>query len=58
MSKVKIISVDFQKEFSAEGGKHYRPHDNVNFIKNTLVPFLRKNNIKKSMRHHTLKGVV
>ena len=46
MNKIKIISVDFQKEFSAEGGKHYHVHDNVDFIKNTLVPFLRKNNIK------------
>ncbi len=28
MSKVRIISVDFQKEFSAEGGKHYKPRRN------------------------------
>ena len=46
MFKVKIISVDFQKEFSSNGGKHYRPHKNVDFIKNILVPFLRKDNIK------------
>ena len=46
MSNTKIISVDFQKEFSTKGGKHYRPHPNVDFIKNILVPFLRKNNIK------------
>jgi len=45
-SKIKIISVDFQKEFSAECGKHYRKHTNVEFIKNILIPFLRKNNIK------------
>lgn len=44
--KVKIISIDLQKEFSSPGGKHYRPHPNVAFIKNTLVPYLRKNNIK------------
>jgi nicotinamidase-related amidase len=44
--KIKIISVDLQKEFSAEGGKHYRPHSNVDFIKKTLIPFLRKNKIK------------
>jgi len=46
MSKIKIISVDLQKEFSAKGGKHYRPHPNVRFIKNILVPFLRKRDIK------------
>jgi len=44
--KIKIISVDFQKEFSAKNGKHYRPHSNVDFIKNILVPFLRENNFK------------
>ena len=42
----KIVSVDLQKEFSARGGKHYRPHSNVKFIRDTLVPFLRKNNMK------------
>lgn len=46
MPKIKIISVDFQKEFSAKGGKHYRPRPNVDFIKKILVPFLRKNSIK------------
>ncbi len=46
MSTIKIISVDLQKEFSAEGGKHYRPHPNVAFIKQTLVPYLRERNIK------------
>ncbi|MBI2668071.1 cysteine hydrolase family protein [Candidatus Woesearchaeota archaeon] len=46
MPNIRIISVDLQKEFSAKGGKHYRLHQNVDFIKNTLVPFFRKNNIK------------
>jgi len=46
MPNIKIISVDFQKEFSAPCGKHYRPHSNVDFIKNVLVPFLRKRGIK------------
>ena len=46
MSNIKIISVDFQKEFSAKGGKHYRQHPNVDFIKKILVLFLRKNGIK------------
>jgi len=43
---IRIISVDLQKDFSAEGGKHFKPHPNVPFIKETLVPFLRENNIK------------
>jgi nicotinamidase-related amidase len=43
---IKIISVDFQKEFSAKGGKHYRPRPCIDFIKDTLIPFLRKNNVK------------
>jgi nicotinamidase-related amidase len=42
----KIISVDLQREFSAVGGKHYRPHTNVKFINDTLVPFLRKRDMK------------
>jgi nicotinamidase-related amidase len=46
MPNIKIISVDFQKEFSAEGGEHYRPHSNVVFIKQTLVPYLRDHNMK------------
>jgi nicotinamidase-related amidase len=45
MSKITIISIDFQKDFSAPGGKCYRPRPSVKFIKGTLVPFLRKNNI-------------
>lgn len=44
--RVNIISVDLQKEFSASGGKHYRPHPNVDFIKNTLLPYLRAKKIK------------
>ncbi len=43
---IRMISIDLQKEFSAPGGKHYRPHSNVNFIKDTLVPYLRQNDLK------------
>src|SRR3989338_9527636 len=43
---IKIISVDLQKDFSAEGGKHYKPRPAVGFIKNTLVPYLAEKNIK------------
>lgn len=46
MADIKIISVDFQKEFSTKGGKHYMPRPNVDFIKKILVPFLREKNIK------------
>ncbi|MBV8858801.1 MAG: isochorismatase family protein [Acidobacteria bacterium] len=40
-TKMKIISVDFQREFSAEGGLCYRPRPCVPFIKDLLVPFVR-----------------
>ncbi|TRZ55243.1 hypothetical protein D4Q76_00835 [archaeon] len=43
--KIKIISVDLQKDFSAKGGKEFRPRPSVEFIRNTLIPFLRKRNI-------------
>jgi len=46
MANIKIISVDFQKEFSAEGGKHYRPHPCTEFIKNIIVPALIEKDIK------------
>jgi hypothetical protein len=45
-ANIKLISVDFQKEFSAKGGKHYQPRSNVGFIKKIIVPFLIKNDIK------------
>lgn len=40
------MCVDLQKDFATKGGKHYNPHSNVIFIKETIVPFLRDNNIK------------
>ena len=46
MKIIKLLSVDFQKDFSAENGKHYKPRKSVEFIKETLIPYLRKNNIK------------
>lgn len=46
-SKIKFVSVDFQKDFSRPGGKFYRPpRSSVNFLNETLVPFLRRNKIK------------
>lgn len=44
--KTKIISIDFQKDFTAEGGICYKPRPSVDFVKNTLVPFLEKKNLK------------
>ena len=46
MKPIKFISVDFQKDFSAQGGKHYRPRASVEFVKEILVPYLQRNNIK------------
>ncbi len=46
MTHIKIISVDFQKEFSSQKGKHYKRRKNVDFIKNILIPYLRKKGIK------------
>lgn len=43
---MKIISVDFQKEFSAEGGRGYIPRNCIPFIKDVFVPFVRKNDFK------------
>lgn len=41
-----MISVDFQKDFSDKRGKHYKFRRNVDFIKKTLIPFLKENQIK------------
>lgn len=46
MINVRIISVDFQKDFSDQKGKHYKPRKSVDFVKNTLVPYLREKDIK------------
>jgi nicotinamidase-related amidase len=39
--QMKIISVDFQKEFSAAGGRCYVPRPCIPFIKDVFVPFVR-----------------
>lgn len=46
MDSIKIISVDFQKDFTARDGFAYKPRASVDFIKNILIPFLKQNNIK------------
>ena len=38
---MQFVSVDFQRDFTAPGGKCFRPRACVPFIKNDLVPFLR-----------------
>jgi len=43
---IRIVSMDFQKDFTAEGGACYRPRRSVGFVKETLVPFLRKRDVK------------
>jgi nicotinamidase-related amidase len=44
--KIKIISVDLQKEFSAKGGLHYKPRPSVTFVKEILLPYLKERKIK------------
>lgn len=44
--KIKFVSVDFQKDFTAEGGVCYKPRPSVDFIKAKLAPFLKERNIK------------
>ncbi len=46
MKSVKIVTVDFQKDFSAENGLCYVPRPCTEFIKNVLIPYVRKNDIK------------
>lgn len=45
MQRVKIVSVDFQKDFSAAGGRCYRARPCVDFIKGVLVPYLREHSL-------------
>lgn len=42
----KVVSIDFQKDFTAKGGICYKPRRSIDFIKNTLAPFLEKHNLK------------
>jgi nicotinamidase-related amidase len=41
----KIISVDFQKEFTSSTGDCYRRRPSVDFVKNILTPFLKERKI-------------
>jgi nicotinamidase-related amidase len=42
----KILSVDFQKEFTSTQGQWFNPGKSVNFIKMILLPFLREHNLE------------
>ena len=44
-----FISVDMQYDFSRKGGPHYNPkRRSIAFVKNKLIPYLQKKNIKIS----------
>ena len=44
--KIKIISVDLQKDFTVENGICYKVRPAVEFVKQTLVPYLVHKDIK------------
>ena len=46
MQPVKIVSVDFQKDFSAKDGLCYCARSCIDFIKDVLIPHFRKHNLK------------
>lgn len=46
--KIKIVSIDLQKEFSSKGGKHYKSRPSVKFVKELIVPYLRERKINIS----------
>lgn len=43
---LQIVSIDFQKDFTSEGGVCYEKRDSVDFVKSTLVPLAREKGIK------------
>ncbi len=44
--KYKLLSIDLQNDFATEGGRNYKVRPSVNFVKETLIPFLKEKNIK------------
>jgi nicotinamidase-related amidase len=46
MKKLQIISVDLQHDFTVKGGICYEERPSVNFVKETLLPFLAEKDIK------------
>jgi len=45
-NRIKIISIDFQKDFSLKGGACYRSRPSVEFVKEKLIPFLSSKKIE------------
>jgi nicotinamidase-related amidase len=43
---MKIISVDFQNDFSSEGGRWYLPRPAVNFLLSEVIPWMRTTEYK------------
>lgn len=43
---MKFISIDFQNDFISEDWLQFKPRQSVKFVKQTLIPFLRKHNVK------------
>ncbi len=43
---MKIISVDFQKDFTMVGGACYKDRPSVEFVKKTLIPYFTEKQIK------------
>lgn len=46
MHSVKVICVDFQKDFSSPGGLAYRIRPCIDFIKSELTPYFRQHGLK------------
>lgn len=46
MPTIKIISVDFQKDFTSKNGVWFKNRSSVKFIKNIFIPFILKKKIK------------
>jgi nicotinamidase-related amidase len=41
---MKIVCVDFQRDFVSEGGRHYQYRPCIPFIKHIFIPFIRERN--------------
>jgi nicotinamidase-related amidase len=45
LTRMRLVSVDFQNDFTSPGGVHYRGQPCVEFITGTVVPFARAHGI-------------
>lgn len=46
MRSARVICVDFQKDFSAPGGRCYRQRPCIDFIRGEVIPYFRKQGLK------------